>query len=357
MKRCPKLSLNQIEELTDKIKTAKNPRDVKKVQAILLLDKKANTELISDITNIKRSRIFGIRKLFMEKGIEAIASRSKSNKELLTKSQMKELLETVKTKLPRDVDLYYENHTFWTTSVLADYVYKKYTVKYKSKTSYHIIFSKINFTFHKPGRVYVKQDQAEVDKWCTEVKPVLKQALMDSNTVILCEDESIISTQTTNQKIWLEANSYPRVEVNTKRENKSIYGFLNIKTGRQHAFSANWQTMYETEKILKKIRRFYPKNNNKGNKLKGVKILLFWDSAGWHKGSVVQEYIKKDGKITQIFFPRYTPELNPQEHVWKDAKEKITKNKYIPDIEKTSKDFVSYLNSNSFNYEFLGISP
>jgi transposase len=51
-----------------------------------------------------------------------------------------------------------------------------------------------------------------------------------------------------------------------------------------------------------------------------VKVALFWDNAGWHKGSVVQEYIKKDGNITVIHFPTYAPEENPQEHVWKSPR-------------------------------------
>lgn len=350
---CPKLSQDQIVELMDVVKHSKNALNIKRAQAVLMVNSQGYLPLITELTNFKRSRVFGIRKLYLDKGLPAITSRSKSNKELLTKSQVKELLETVKNSKPFEMDPYYENQPFWTTSVLADYVLKKYDVKYKSKTSYHILFKKINFTFHKPGRVYIKQDPIEIASWLEQTKPVLEQALKDPNTVILCEDESLISTQTTNQKIWLEANTYPRIEVNTKRENKSIYGFLNIKTGREHAFTANYQTMYETERILKKIRLSYPKNNNKGNHLQGAKILLFWDSAGWHKGSKVQEYIKRDGNITQVFFPRYTPELNPQEHVWGSAKEKIIKNKYIPDIEKTAKDFVSYLNSNRFNYEFL----
>jgi len=350
---CPKLTTTQKLELIGVVKASKVASDIKKAQAILLLDYGEKIELIESISNHKRSRIFGIRKLYLTKGWDAIKTPSKNNRCLLRKPEMAELLETVKTKKPGEVDNYYSNQPFWTTSVLADYVFKKYEIKYRSKTSYYVIFKKVNFTFHKPGRVYVSQSQEEIAKWLKQIKPVFEEALKNENTVVLCEDESLISTQTTNQKIWLEAGSYPRVEVNTKRENKSIYGFLNIKTGKEHAYTANWQTMYETEKILKKIRLAYPRKTNKSNHLQGAKILLFWDSAGWHKGSKVQEYIKKDGNITQVFFPRYTPELNPQEHVWKDAKEKVTKNRYIPNIDKTAKDFVSYLNSNRFNYSFL----
>lgn len=322
-----------------------------------MIDAGDKVSSIESLTGLKRSRVFGIRKIYIEKGLEAIKSRSKNSKELLTKNQIKELFETIKNNKPKDVDEYFSECNFWTVPILAEYIKLKYDVKYRSKTSYYIIFKKVNFTYHKPGRVYDKQDPKLIKDWINKTKPLIQKALKDDNTVVLCADESLISTQTTTQKIWFEANQYPRIEVNTKRKNKSIYGFLDIKTGKVHAYATEYQTMYETEKVLKKLRLAYPKNDNKGNKVKGTKLVIIWDNAGWHKGSVVQDYIKKDGKITQYWFPRYTPELNPQEYVWKDGKEKVAKNKYIPDIEKTAKDFVDYLNKRRFHYSFLGIKP
>lgn len=61
-----------------------------------------------------------------------------------------------------------------------------------------------------------------------------------------------------------------------------------------------------TKDILEKIRKtYYPYQ----------KLLIFWDGAGWHKGSKVQEFIKEDKNIEIIYFPKYAPELNPQEYV------------------------------------------
>jgi hypothetical protein len=85
-------------------------------------------------------------------------------------------------------------------------------------------------------------------------------------------------------------------------------------------------------------------------------ILLFWDGAGWHRGSVVQDFIKEDGKINVVYFPPYSPEENPQEHVWKAGRSAVTHNKFIPDIEKAAQDFIHYLNSASFPYKLLHLT-
>ena len=84
--------------------------------------------------------------------------------------------------------------------------------------------------------------------------------------------------------------------------------------------------------------------------------MILWDGAGWHRGSKVQKFIQKDGHIEIIYFPRYTPKLNPQEHVWKNGRNQVTHNKFIEDIDRTTDTFVNYLNSNIFSYSLLDFS-
>lgn len=120
----------------------------------------------------------------------------------------------------------------------------------------------------------------------------------------------ILSSQTTFQKIWLPVGEYPKIEVSN-------------------------------------TRKIYPDQ----------KIILIWDGAGWHRGSVVQEYIKQDKNIQQYYFPKYSPEENPQEHVWKKGRSNVTHNKFIKIIKRAAEDFVNYLNNNLFDYKILNCSP
>ncbi|PIQ07367.1 MAG: hypothetical protein COW72_00695, partial [Candidatus Nealsonbacteria bacterium CG18_big_fil_WC_8_21_14_2_50_37_10] len=93
-----------------------------------------------------------------------------------------------------------------------------------------------------------------------------------------------------------------------------------------------------------KVREIYPKK----------KLLIFWDGAGWHRGSKVQEFIKQDKNIQTIYFPRYAPEQNPQEHVWKSGRNKVTHNRFIQDIDSATDDLIKYFRSHKFNYSLLG---
>jgi len=312
-----------------------------------LIDKGIDVSTIEGITGLKRSQIFNLRRSYQEKGLLAITDKNKKNpKELLTKKQKDEIVEAVKNKKPGECDKYFQNNDYWTTGILGKYIFRKYDVAYKSKTSLYLIFRQSRFTFHKPGRVYQKRDENEVKKWQKTAKPIVAKAFSDPGTIILCEDEMVLSTKTTFQRLWLPKGEYPKIEASNKKENRSIYGFLNIKTGKEHAFKTDWQNMYITAKILKKIRKIYP----------AQKILLLWDGPGWHKGKEVMNYINQDGRIEVLHFPKYSPEENPEEHVWKKGRANVTHNVTIDDIDKTADDFVKYLNTTKFDYSLLGFS-
>jgi transposase len=336
------LSKLQIDELKafSKSKEA-GKREALRAQAILMLNKRLDLGLIEELTGFKRSSIFSLRNIFLKKGIDGIKDkRKKKQPRLLTKSQRMQVLEILKTKKPRDFGLDEDN---WSTWALGYLINEQYGVKYKSKTSLYLLFKEAHFTFHKPGKVYQKRDEKLVQKWKSEVKPLIENAWKDNNIEIIAGDEMTLSSVTTFQKIWLPAGQYPKIEISSKRENRSIYGFLNIKTGHEHAYSAEKQNMYVTVEMLKKLRREYPKR----------KLLIVWDNAGWHRGSEVQEFLNQDQNIDIIYFPAYAPEENPQEKVWKAGRAHISHNRLIDKIEKTTNEFVGYLNSNFFEYSLL----
>lgn len=344
MGKCKRITKKRKQKLQNIINDSKSSgREVRRSQAVLLLDQNTDIQTIISLTKYSRRQIFDLRKNYLKKGIKVILDQRKGKpKEILTKKQRDKILEIIKTKSPRD---YRYECNYWTTTIVGYLIEELYKVKYKSKTSVYILFKRAKFTYHKPGRVYGKRNEQEVRKWRKETKIKVKQALQESNTIILMEDEMVLSNQTTFQKIWLLQEEYPKIEITSKKENRSIYGFLNIRNGKEHAFKTEWQNMYITHDILGKLRKIYPDQ----------KILLIWDKAPWHKGFKAQEFIMEDGNIETIDFLRAAPEENPQEHVWKNGRSKITHNEPIMNIDMITDKFIDYLNNTEFRYSFLGI--
>jgi len=324
--------------------SASKSGEVRRAQAILLVNEpRISPQTVRSLTGFSRIHAFRLKKRYFAEGIGSLTDkRLGSPKELLTKKQREEILDTLKRKTPKNFGYGTE---FWTTSLLGAHIERAYRVKYKSKTSYYLLFRKAEFTYHKPERVYREQDAKEVEEWKKTTKPKLRKLFSEPDTVILAADEMILATRATIQKIWLPRGEYPKVEVsNGTVQRRNVYGFLDIRTGDEHAFKTQKQNMRVTKMILGRIRLKYPTQ----------KIALLWDNAGWHKGSAVAEYIKQDGNIIAIPFPRYAPEENPQEHVWKSGRAHVTHNRFIEDIDQATDEFVTWLRKTKFPYSLLG---
>lgn len=223
--------MNFMEKLTNQNKldlssfikeNGRTAEELKRAQAVLMLTEGMSELIILTMTGLKRTTAVKIRKLFLKTGISALKSKRKDKKSkgLLTKNQRAEIKEMLHSKTPRD---YGWNWDYWVPSILAQLILELYGVKYKSKTSMYVIFKQSKFTYHKPEKIYKKRDQAAIDKWKIENAPIVQAALKDPETIILVEDEMIITSQTTLQKIWLPEGEQPSIECSNVRKRRSIY--------------------------------------------------------------------------------------------------------------------------------------
>ncbi len=58
-------------------------------------------------------------------------------------------------------------------------------------------------------------------------------------------------------------------------------------------------------------------------------ILMFMDQAAWHKSQT----LRTPSNIELAFMPPYSPDLNPQEQIWDELREKFFANRLFPTME------------------------
>ena len=319
--------------------------EVRRAQAVLYLDEGLSHSFITRYTRLSRTQIFTLRHLYHQTGNTVFKDKRHSNRDrVLTRKERDKVVADVTSKQPKDLIAdCAEEH--WTTYWLGEYIRSLTGKKYKSKTSSYLLFKEAKLTWHKPGKVYDKADPVKQELWKKETQPILQTHWNNPNTVIFCADEMVLTISSTLQKIWLPQGEYPPVvETTGTRKNVSFYGFLNLKTGQEHTFTTEHQNMYITKDQLIKMRQIYPSQH----------FVILWDNAGWHRGSQVTEWIKRDGNTAVIYFPPYSPKLNPQEHVWKAGRQEVTHNQHITNIQETADQFKQHLESHTFAYELLG---
>ncbi|HUD45162.1 MAG TPA: transposase [Patescibacteria group bacterium] len=171
--------------------------------------------------------------------------------------------------------------------------------------------------------------------------------------MVLVEDESRIEFEAKQEKIWAKKGVYPKVEYTGEKTGRCFYGASNLFKKEHIIHVAEWMNSTETVLFLKKVKARYQRRLKPKQK-----VLLLWDGSPVHRGEV-KEYLKTNADWLELmYFSAYSPELNPQEWMWKEAKKEVCLNHEEQKFEELEYKFYRYLISHqlspSFSQKILG---
>ena len=118
------------------------------------------------------------------------------------------------------------------------------------------------------------------------------------------------------RRAWLKKGQKTVIKVEGKDEHQNYLGFLNQRTFKCHVFPIVWGRASEVIMATTEFLKLYPDKN----------ICIIWDNARWHKGKQLRAELGKGNSLERIHLinlPPYAPDTNPQEHIWKYAKDHI----------------------------------
>lgn len=163
------------------------------------------------------------------------------------------------------------------------------------------------------------------------------------NGQVLALDEMSLYFQATTTRVWSRVGETPIVRVSPQRDHTHFYGALNLGSGHEFALPSPEMTSATTADFLRDLLLCYP----------AQPLLLLWDRANWHKGTAVQAVLDAHPRLQTVFFPPACPELNPQEHVWSQARAAVSHNHTFPVFASLKTAFLRYLANTLFNFGWL----
>lgn len=136
------------------------------------------------------------------------------------------------------------------------------------------------------------------------------------DTVCLVQDETKFKTLPPLRRMWMRRGEQHQVP--TPKQNRHIYsyGALNLATGEWEERFSRKANSEATLKFLEDLLVQYPEQ----------RIRLIWDQATYHTSKKVQTWLHRHPRITAYRLPKYAPELNPVEHVWRFVKQRVAAN-------------------------------
>jgi transposase len=232
---------------------------------------------------------------------------------------------------------------FWTVRTLKTYLEASFGIVYESDRSYHYLLQLSNLSWKLPSMFDIRRDDALVEQRMKEIRRKIRPLLKDDRWEVLVSDESRIVWESEMRRAWLKRGEKTVLKVHRSRDYQNFIGMLNLKNGRPHLYPLPWQNQETVIEGLQKLKVEYP----------GKRLCLIWDNAKFHKGKMIRSELSREGALENfhlINFPPYAPDTNPQEHIWKDAKESIA-NTTTDSFDETIALFTKTLLGRTYTYK------
>jgi len=157
---------------------------------------------------------------------------------------------------------------------------------------------------------------------------------------ILFEDESMIRDYQAISKTWFPKGQQRIIPTYGKHHGAKLVGFLNYETGEVYVEEHD---KYDAEVFLGFLKNVVLKYRGK--------IVMILDNARIHHAKLIQPFLDEfKDRLTLVFLPPYSPNLNMIEELWGWLKQSVINNEFfetLDEIKTAVKSFIIWINRNN----------
>jgi len=166
-------------------------------------------------------------------------------------------------------------------------------------------------TPQKPEKEALEKNTREVKRWLKEEWPKIQEHRRRWQAMLYFQDESSVSLVPVLGKTWAKKGKTPKVKVTGNRGNICL----------SSAISPAGRMVFRIEKGTVNSKTFVDFLKQIMNNHRWRKIIVITDNYPAHNSAYVKNFIEQNkNKVTVYYLPTYSPDLNPDEDVWKYLK-------------------------------------
>lgn len=141
---------------------------------------------------------------------------------------------------------------------------------------------------------------------------------------MLFSDESGFCLHPKLGRVWCKKGKQPYVLTRSQHNKRlNIFGWVDPIDGKHGMLK---QHKGNTDGFLAMLKKIL-------NRYKGMVIYLFVDQARWHKGQRITKFLIQHSRLIINYIPKYHPELNFQEILWRTMRYEETTNTYYETLD------------------------
>lgn len=282
---------------------------IRKIVVRSIKEKSFSPESIAEVFGISRTAIYRWLRHFEEGGYSELETKKSPGKSAEITEEIEQWLkDTVLHHSPEDFGY---DTALWTRDILAEILNFEFSLEVAGRTvGKHL--KKIGLSYQKPWFRSKEQDATKVDRFVNETFPRIQRLAEKISADIAFEDEAGVGLQTHSGKTWSEIGCTPEVSVTGKRGG---YNLLSIVTPTGEMRFSIKDKKLDSEAYIEFLKAVI-KNRQRP-------LILIADRASFHSSKKVRDFVRSHrNKIRIYFLPPYSPELNPDEQVWNNLKDK-----------------------------------
>ncbi len=299
-------------------------------RAITAVQKGESPEVVARTFGVTRAAVYGWLARYRAGGWGALDARKRGGRpKKLSAKDLDWIYRAVTLGDPRQ---YAFPFALWTSKMLQAIIAKHLGVRL-SKASVCRLLNQLGLSAQRPLWRAYQQDPEDVEQWIRQEYPRIRKMAQRAGAQIWFGDEAGVRSDAHAGTTWAPRGKTPIVSSTGARFGMNLisavsrrgdFRFMCVK-GRLNA-----------KVFVSFLRRL----------IYGVEhpIFLIVDGHPTHKAVLVRKFVDStQGRIRLFFLPPYSPELNPDEHVWNDLKNNSIGKKVITDPHQMKRDVISYL--------------
>lgn len=283
-----------------------------RVQGVKMVRSGFSATEVARFFNVSTRAVFQWLAAFSQSGQNGLLAKDGAGRpQKLSAEQLRWIALTVRDDTPNQLRFEFG---LWTLRLIGELIERQFGMRLSLPTLGKVM-AQLGFTAQRPLHRAYEQDGALVQRWMSSDLPALRARAKAMGAKLMFADEASMRSDYHAGTTWAPQGKTPVVRATGQRVSVNMISAVS-SLGELQFMLVQGRTDASVFKTFLEQLMFNAKRP----------VLLVVDGHPVHRAKLVKQYVEStNGMLELHYLPPYSPQLNPDEQVWKNVKERVAK--------------------------------